>query len=216
MTAWDEVFSDIRTDLKDTSATPRWSDDSIFLWTKDAVRDYSLYLPLVMRRVELTLSGSSYPLPVDYLQDIYVECPRDNIIEMRMDRPGTKFSTVSVPSRYMVEGGQLYLNASPLAGDEVLLSYYARHTLPTAYSDTSVITVPDDDMELIRLYVKAKAAEQLRTQQAALDRFKLGSGDRDDNPLLPEYEILMSEYRNKIAERIGGGVVLLYRPGRTR
>ncbi len=47
------------------------------------------------------------------------------------------------------------------------------------------------DEELIRLYVKAKATEQIRTQQSSLDRFKPGNGGRDDNPMNPEVRDLM-------------------------
>lgn len=216
MTTWAELFADIRVDLKDTTNTPRFSDDAILLWTKDAVRDYSMHFPQIVHREELTLTGDSYPLPTSFIRELYIECPRDNFIETRMDRPGIGYYIVSVPTRYMVEGGLLYLNATPQDGQEVLLSYEARHDLPASYQDDTDITVPDDDLELIRLYVKAKAAEQLRTQQAALDRFKLGSGSRDDNPLAPENQDLMMEYRKKIAERDAGGVILLYRPGRMR
>ena len=97
------------------------------------------------------------------------------------------------------------------------MTYDARHVIPAASDDTAaLLTIPEDDEELIRLYVKAKATEQIRTQQASLDRFKPGSGSRDDNPMTPETGNLMQEYRNKIAERIKGGTIMLYRPGRPR
>jgi hypothetical protein len=61
------------------------------------------------------------------------------------------------------------------------------------------------------LYVKAKVYEQMRSRQASLDRFKLGNGARDDNPLTPEVDDLMKVYHEKIAERIPGGNIELYR-----
>jgi hypothetical protein len=91
------------------------------------------------------------------------------------------------------------------------------HTIPSTYLSTStVMTFPTSDEELIRLYVKAKANEQTRTKQSALDAFKLGSGRRDDNPVAKEVGTLMDEYYAKIAERTPGGFVSLYRPGRPR
>jgi hypothetical protein len=216
MTTWSEVFAEIRIDLKDTGTVQRYTDDQLFLWSKDAVRDYSQYFPKITHRTELTLSGDSYPLPALFLREISIECPRDTFIEARMDRPGIKHKVVTVPSRYLIEGGSLFLNATPQEGAEVLLSYEGMHTLPTSYEDASTVTIPDTDLELVRLYVKAKSAEALRTQQATLDRFKLGSGDRDDNPLGPETYQLMQEYRRKISERTEGGFILLWRPGRKR
>ena len=74
-----------------------------------------------------------------------------------------------------------------------------------------MLDIPDPDLELIRLYVKAKVYEQMRSRTAALDRFKLGSGSRDDNPIAPEVADLMKVYHSKIAERIPGGNIELYR-----
>ena len=76
--------------------------------------------------------------------------------------------------------------------------------------DAFVFEVPDADLELIRLYVKAKVYEQMRSKQAALDRFKLGSGSREDNPIAPEVEDLMKIYHEKIMERIPGGDIELF------
>ena len=71
-------------------------------------------------------------------------------------------------------------------------------------------------MELIRLYVKASCYEQMRSKQANLDRFKLGTGARDDNPIEPETRNLMVEYQWKITQRVAGGMIKLYRVGRAR
>ena len=36
-----------------TVTTPRWSDAAIYLYAKDAIRDYSSYFPMRVTRVEL-------------------------------------------------------------------------------------------------------------------------------------------------------------------
>ena len=71
--------------------------------------------------------------------------------------------------------------------------------------------MPIADIELIRLYVVAKAYAQMRAKQSSLDRFKVGTGKRDDNPVAPEVTSLMDDYREKIAERIAGGYIALER-----
>jgi hypothetical protein len=52
----------------------------------------------------------------------------------------------------------------------------------------------------------------MRGRTAALDRFKQ-TGKRDDNPIIPEVDDLMDEYKEKIAERLGGKTVFLHRTG---
>jgi hypothetical protein len=216
MTTWAELLADIRTDLQDAGQTPRWSDDLLFMYAKDAIRDYSEWFPRRVDRTALTLSGSSYPLPADFVSDIFVESPVNTFLEKRQERPGTKYSTLNTrPYYYFIDGGNLYLNGSPR--DDVLLTYYATHPVPSAKDDSAfLITVPDSDIELLRLYVKAQVHSQMRGKTSRLDRFEPGSGRRDDNPLLPEYNSLMQEYLSKISERVTGGSIRLYRPGRVR
>ena len=211
---WSEFLSDVRNDLRDTGATPRWSDDLLYLYTKDGVRTYSLWFPKRADRVSIARSGECYPLPADYIETIFVECPADTYLEERRVRPGTRLHSSTVPTSYFIQGGSVYLN-SPTDGD-ILLTYHAAHPIPAAKDDSEfVFTIPDTDIELIRTFVKAKAYGQMRNRQAALDRFK-PTGKRDDNPLEPEVEDLMQAFYDGIAERLPGGLVVLYRMGRMR
>jgi hypothetical protein len=213
MTTWANLLADIRVDLKDTGTTNRWTDAALLLWAKDAIRDYSQYFPRYMSRVALTLVAGKFALPSDFISAINVECPLDRFMELRQTRPGNHYVSGSRPAIFYIEGGYLYLDGAPLSGDAVLLTYHAYHTVPA--DNATVMTFPDIDGELVRLYIRAKANEQIRGQQSNLDRFK-PAGDRSDNPLMPEFRNLMDDYRQKIADRTPGGVILLYKPGRTR
>ena len=42
---WSELLADIRADLQDTGTTPRWSDKTLYVYAKDAMRDYSIWFP---------------------------------------------------------------------------------------------------------------------------------------------------------------------------
>jgi len=96
------------------------------------------------------------------------------------------------------------------------LTYLAAHPAPDdEFDDTHVFTLPANDEELIRLYVRAKCYEQTRSRQSNLDRFE-ERRSRQDNPLTPEVENLMDEYHRKLQERVGGRSITLNRPGRTR
>lgn len=213
MTTWASLLADIRADLKDTGTTPKYSTDLLYLYTKDGIRDYSTWFPQRLDRVAIVASGSKYALPADFVEDIHVECPLDTYLEKRPNRPGVKFTTQTTNVQYHIQGGYIYTN-NP--GDDIYLTYLATHGVPASSADTTfTITIPDRDIELIRIFVKAKVYEQVRGRQAALDRFKL-KGTRDDNPIEPEVTNLMEEYYRKIAERQKGGVIYLYRPGRSR
>ena len=219
METWASLLADIRADLQDTAANPRWKDDTLFVFTKDAVRDYSIWFPRRVDRLGLALIEGKYPLPLDYIEDIQVESPLDNFLERRLDRPGVKYRRSSL--YYFIQGGSLYLSGAPLGGggtgsSGVFLTYLASHPVPGSVDDREfILTVPDSDIELVRLYVKAKVNGQMRQRQAALDRFK-PVGERTDNPLEPEVDNLWGEYYAKIAQRIPGGVISLYRAGRLK
>jgi len=208
MSTWAALLADIRTDLKDSGATPRWADAALYLWAKDAIRDYSLYFPLVKYDLELTKVSGAYPLPADCLEVVDVQCPLGRYLDKRLGRPFGG-STRSLPTHYTLSQGQLYIAA---ATDAVFLTYKAVHGAPSSAADAAFnLSIPVLDEELIRLYVKAKANEQLRSQQSGLDRFKLGSGDRQDNPLQPEVESILREYRDKISARTQTTAVILHR-----
>ncbi len=218
---WDELLADIRADLQDTGTTPRWSTKMLYLYAKDAVRDYSTWFPARTDRFEILPlegkppSGVIYPLPVDYVEDITVECPLDTYLERRANRPGAKYPRTEKPLAYFISGGNIY-PSSP-TDEAVYLTYFATHPVPASEDDLAFqFTVPLADIELIRLYVKAKVYGQMRGRQSALDRFKVGTGARDDNPLTPEVTDVMADYWRGIGQRTPGGVIYLYRPGRLR
>ncbi|HEY45701.1 MAG TPA: hypothetical protein G4O14_02820 [Anaerolineae bacterium] len=222
MTTWADLLASLREDLQDTSVTPKYSDATLYLYLCDAISDYSMWFPLRVDQVGLTGSGvGPYALPANYVADLWVESPVNRFLERRLPRPGTRFPTqTGKPFYYYMQGGSLYLNSSPDDVDGVHLTYEALHTRPANAADTTfVFSVPLADEELIRIFVKAKIMERVRTRQAALDRFKdraSSGGDRQDNPLLPEVDDLYKDYYRKISQRLGGGTIRLYRPGRIR
>ncbi len=215
---WADLLADIRVDLKDASGT-KWSDANLFVWFKDALRDFTNYSPKRVDAEELTATDSTllvYTLPTGFIDDIYVQSPEGIYLEKQSQRPGSRFYSTARPYYYRIENGQLTLSAAPISGNPVLLTYYCMHDLPTSEADlAAVMSFEDSDVELIRLYVYAKAHLQLRGNQSRLDRFR-ETGKRDDNPIIIEFANPMDEYNRKIAERFSGGVIKLYRPGRVR
>lgn len=219
---WGEMKAVLRLDLNDDSDDPRWTDEILHQFWVDAVRDYSRWFPYTVDKSTLSGTGvGPYTLPSDYLNPIFVEVPEHRYLEERQPRPGVRFPTTSGrPFNYYLQGGSLYLDNEPLDSESVLLTYEAMHSLPTGPTDDADdITIPDEDLELPRLYVQAKVYGQMRSRQSSLDRFKTrvsAGSTRQDNPLEVEVESLMDEYHLKISERIPGGSVKLSRPGRMK
>lgn len=216
-----DTLKAIRDDMQDTAATPRWGDDILLLYVKDAIRDYSMWFPRRIDRIVPVAAGAGYTLPADFIDPILVECPRDTYLEQRMPRQGIRFPAHGGrPFFFFIESGTLYLDGAPQSGDEVLLTYSAVHAVPTGLDDTTwTLTVPVSDEELIRLYVRGKCHLQMRARQAALDRFKTratAGADRQDNPLAPEVDNVMSDYYARIAQRTRGGIIMLSRQGRMK
>ena len=131
METWGTLQADIRADLLDTSDKPRWADVTLYTYAKDALRDYSTWFPRRIDRTELLLVDGKAALPMDFIEDIQVECPLDTLLERRLDRPGVKYRRSSL--YYFIQGGSLYLAGTPL-GEQVFLTYLASHPVPGSRS----------------------------------------------------------------------------------
>lgn len=215
---WGDLLSELRINIEDTSATPKFSDKLLFTYLREAVSDYSQFLPLTYEDVELVQDPENpkkFTLPVDFIDDISVSCPVGRYLEPRRGRLGTKVAVSSRPLFYHTDGNRyLYLDADP-EGDAAFLTYKALHLLPTSESDVAFIfTIPDANMELIKLYMEGKVNTKIRNTQARLDRFKIGAGERTDNPMAEEVEDFFDEYRKKLTQRIPASPVILYKPRR--
>jgi len=212
MTTWVSLLSDIRVDLDDMSGTPKFASALLYLYAKDGIRDYSTWFPKRLDRVHIAFLNGGFALPSDFISDIQVECPVDTFLQKRVHVGGKRYPTQSTPKFYYISGGSLYTSGSTT---DVYLTYFATHTIPTSEADaTTALSVPSADLELIRLYVVAKAYGQMRAKQSSLDRFKVGTGTRDDNPVAPEVVSLMDDYHQKVAERLSGGYIALQRSDR--
>lgn len=216
MSTWEQLLSDIRSDLRDNGSQQRWSNDALFLWAKDAIADFSQYFPR-QRRVKLQKAedGDGYYLPDDFIRETLVETPEDTFLGKRILAPSSRSLEQTTPTVYYIQEDRLYLNGDPL-DEGVYLNYEAIHECPRRADDFSCrLSIARPDEELIRIYVKAKAVEQIRTQQSNLDRFRPGTGDRQDNPMEPENRVLMEAYYEKIAQRVSGKTLRIRLIGRT-
>ena len=236
---WDEFVSNIRTDMNDKSTPPKYSDDLLYVYFRSAIWDVSMYFPRRFDHVTLVVDAADpkkFALPAGFISAILVECPGDNALSQKRVRSGYRRVPSTQPMFYELDGNHLYLDASP-SGATVLLSYYGAHGLPVVVTGEGgkksyvseitetvggvtthlpfTLTVPDRDIELVALYVKALINQKEQSKQSMLDRFKMGSGSREDNPVAPETRNCFAEYNHKLAERTGR-TIFLVRPRKYR
>ena len=217
---WGALLEEIRTvDIDDAGATPKFTNAALYAYLREAVNDYSQFLPL--RKVDIVLvSDAGNPkkclLPADFQAEVSVALG-GRLLEPQRGRLGTNAAPGNRPFFYRIENkSALYLDADP--GDvDVVLSYDAFYPIPANPDDvTFELTIPAADIDLIKLYIEGKVNAKIRNAQARLDRFKLGNSARTDNPMSNEVEDFFAAYKEKLAERIPSKSLTLYRPRRYR
>ena len=230
---WGDLVSSVQIDLGDLQGT-KYTAARLVGAFRSAINDVSMYYPLRYDRVALEVfvdpdtqqatDPRKFVLPDNFIKEITVECPADTFLSLRRDRPGFRRTPPQRPMQYYIDSSYLYLDADPAGAvvlddtqnAQVLLTYYGIHNMPADENDNSFeLTVSARDLELVMLYMKAEMLESERSKQSILDRFKMGSGERTDNPVRPEVIDYWAEYRLKIAER-SGKTILLERPRRYR
>ena len=208
---WAGFLSSVRAYLRDDGDNKKFSDELIYFYTRDAIRDYSHWFPHV-KRVTVQPTDGVYPLPMGTADIISVECPEGTFLSRRLTRPGRRYRDVNRPTHYWVDATGINVNS--VDAQPIKLTYAGMHDVPEFnFSDEFetfdyAFTVPGKDMELLNLYVRAQCLGQTRSRQANLDRFKR-TGRRDDNPMHLETQTLMDEYYAKVSERTQGKAIRL-------
>jgi hypothetical protein len=215
---WADFLSEVREELDDTSASPKWSDAILYTYTREALSDYSRHLPYKKYGVVLTRDVSNtkkYALPPDFMFEFSVESPAGKFLEPLRSRPGVLTQAGHRILFYRVEPPYLYVDAE--TSDDLILGYGAYHLAPAGKDDsTFALTFPLEDAEIIKLYLEAKINSRIRNSQARLDRFKIGAGSRTDNPIANEVEDFFARYREKLAMRVTAQSVELSRKRKYR
>ncbi len=163
MTTRDQLLAIIRESLTDTT---QWPDATIVVWIGDAIRDYSHYFPYVVEKTynftgaarSFTISTFS-PAPLRILRVEYPdgEEPPRYLTPLQMTNPlfwdGPYYETRGVPPT------DIFIGEEAANGEDAVVRYHAIHTIPTGGS--SVLTVPDQHLEALRLFCVWKASEQI-------------------------------------------------------
>jgi hypothetical protein len=160
--------------LGDLDVPYKWSDLQINQWIVDAIADYSVHFPrTITLKIDCTAGTHVYDLPADCHAVLSVEYPKgedppEYLTPSNRFAPGFYSSDLLYDIQYSDDAGspgQLWLSADPLAGEEFNLTYQGDH----AYldDDAGECTVHDRHLELIMLYVRWAAFQELAATESS-------------------------------------------------
>ena len=149
-----------------------WSDTEINQWIADAIGEYSWHFPRYMESTgnPCTAGQREYVLPSGCLGVLRVEYPEGEdppSYLARLDEDDPRFG----PGYYAIRWGgfnstdaKLVLGEEPGGSETYAIHYQAAHDFPD--DDVTPLTVPDEDLDIIVLYVVWKAYRRLQLDEA--------------------------------------------------
>lgn len=229
--AW--VRSRVRKSMADRTdqaagTIPTVSDDELNDYLNDAIRNYSQHFPLEKSlAIPLEDMLRDYPLPGDWQRAATVRYDFNdgtNTQQYLKEEPFkggesgptswtgmTKLGIVTMPfsgryyaGHYDVWDNKLHLDFDPTGNSGVLtIRYKGDHLYPT--SDLQVLDVPNQDIELLLLYIEAIAWREIEGKDVRLSRWERGqSGNakRDDLPTEKMSTRLFNAWNQAIRTRL--------------
>lgn len=197
MTTRAELLSGLRLRLNDTAAT-RWQDDELLAYLSDAARDYSKYFPL-KKELETASDGSAsrYDAPSDLIDDEVLEITLiDSSTQKQETIPHKQIKRLRSPRFYEVIGRVIAFGFIPELNKTIRVRYNAWHDMPA----TDLLTIPQEDEDMIYAYSMAAAWQRIGGNDAGLSRWK-DEGKRDDSPIIPHYVRLWGRYQRLVDQK---------------
>lgn len=158
--------ADLRTIIRNQGLDETtWSDTEVNQWIADAIAEYSNHFPRYRESTAnaCTAGTKEYTLPTDFLSALRVEYPEGEDPPEYLSRLSEEDARFG-ENYYDIRGTTLVLGEDPSAGETYALHYYAHHDYPDA--DEDVLTVPDEDLEILVLHVLWKAYRRLELDEA--------------------------------------------------
>ena len=170
MTTLAEFRASLRNLLTDKT---QWREALLTNWVQDAIRDYSMNFPRLVRSTIAAATGTrTYALSEYLIITIRAveyptgQTPRRLLAPLSRAHPGFDGS-----ASYDLSADNLflYMGESPTSGESILIEYDSLHAIPA--SDAVELTIPAQHTELLRLYVIWKACVSLEMDEnVSVDR----------------------------------------------
>lgn len=168
------TLADLRALLRLTLAdTDIWPDAALNAWIGQGIRFYSAHYPQLRHASPaLTRDVRVVPLPAEVMRVLAVTYDiaafPHHLRIVPLAAGGLTLDTMECTVRTAADGVtlELVLGASPLAGDEIVVSYFGAHPVPAL--DTDIVTVPAQHLEALTVYVIWAAHAGLACNELAL------------------------------------------------
>lgn len=158
--------------LGDQSVPYHFSDLQINQWINDSLADISQHLP---RALECEISASeglhAYDLPAGMRAVVQVEYPvgeEPPRLLTRLERASRAFyrseSHYDVQKSGSAAASRLWISAAPGEGETIRVGYLADHA--SLDDDSDLTTLPERHLELVMLYVRWAAYQELATSES--------------------------------------------------
>ena len=160
--------------LGDLAVPYKWSDLQVNQWINDAIADYSIHFPRrVTLKIDCTTGTHTYDLPADCHAVLRVEYPHGEYPPKYLQLSDSA-SPFFYDSGYLYDffpamdadtPGQIIISASPLSIEDIEIIYQGDHTYLD--DDAGEVTVLDRHLELVMLYVRWAAYQELATTESS-------------------------------------------------
>ena len=195
--------------LGDTSSPYSWSDLQLNQWINDAIAEHSIHFPRKLNEtINCATDDREYDLPVGFMAPISVEYPAgedppEYLTRRAYTQPGfwessgyydivNRDDKTNVNEIWISQGH--HGSDGPTTGEDIEVIYSGEHDLLD--DDTDLFTVIDRHLELIVLFVRWTAYQELATEESSNpDPTSLQSGTLELNAFRAK-----REYRTKVRD----------------
>jgi hypothetical protein len=185
---WNDLRDRVRTEIRDTGASPVFSDTELADYLRTALAVYSRRIPREVRgTLSLVADQAEYDLPV-------------GCIRIAKIKVGTTPYTASD-----VYGGKFSVTPTPSANATADIRYTAAHPMPA--QETSTLTYDDLDEDIIVKLIRAEVCQTLAQERAKYYKYVEGDVEEDQGKTQSQFQQEADELRadaqSEMAQSIG-------------
>ena len=189
--------------LGDTASPYSWSDLQLNQWINDAIAEHSIHFPRkINETINCVTNDREYDLPVGFMAPLSIEYPAGEDPPEYLSRRNFASSGFWDSSGYYdivnrddkTDVNEIWISEKPTTGEDIEVIYSGEHDLLD--DDSDLYTVLDRHLELIVLFVRWTAYQELATTESANpDPTSLQSGTLELNAYRAK-----REYRTKVRD----------------
>ena len=160
--------------IGDSSPPYTFSDLQINQWINDAIADYTIHFPRILNtEINCVDADCTYDLPSDFIAVIGVEYPSGDDPPIYLTRRNYTHPDFWIEDGFydiinrdsQVNSYELWISTKPSTDESIAVQYLGEHAWLD--DDSDPCTVLDRHLELITLFVRWAACQELASSEAA-------------------------------------------------